>query len=277
MKLSPPRPHGLALAIALTLSGLAAAPAQAAPGVQQILDANAKARGGLATWRAVNTLTTEGAMDAGGKPNRELHYVLHQKRGRKQRLELTVKDQVAVQVYDGVQGWKVRPYLNTSEVQPYTAAETEVAQRAEELDGLLLDAAAKRTQISYVGEEKIDGKDNYRLHVVPAQGKPRDVWLDASTYLETRIEGDPRRLDGRMHAVSVYYKDYRPEHGLVLPHLQETVVEGVKERYKLTITKATVNEPLPDSLFAKPAAAPGPTTTPATASPAPAATAVATR
>ena len=66
------------------------------------------------------------------------------------------------------------------------------------------------------------------------------------------MEGEPRKLDGRMHSVQLYFKDFRSEHGLNIPHLQETVVEGVKEPYKMTITKVSVNEGLDDALFGKP-------------------------
>ena len=66
------------------------------------------------------------------------------------------------------------------------------------------------------------------------------------------MDGEPRKLDGRMHAVELYFKDFRPEHGLNVPHLQETVVEGVKEPYKMTITKVMVNEGLDDTMFGKP-------------------------
>jgi hypothetical protein len=37
-----------------------------------------------------------------------------------------------------------------------------------------------------------------------------------------------------------------------VPHVLETVVEGVKQSHKMTIEKVAVNQPLEDSLFAKP-------------------------
>src|SRR5690348_18160747 len=102
---------------------LVALPAGAAPGVQEIVEKNIVARGGLAAWHNLQTLTYEGTIDAGGKPAHELPFVMKQKRSHKTRLEIVFKDQTAVQVYDGAQGWKVRPFLNRNEVESYTPAE----------------------------------------------------------------------------------------------------------------------------------------------------------
>jgi hypothetical protein len=66
------------------------------------------------------------------------------------------------------------------------------------------------------------------------------------------MEGEPRKMDGKMHNVAVYFRDYKSEHGLNLPHTQETSVEGYKQSYKMTITRVAVNEPIDDGLFQKP-------------------------
>jgi hypothetical protein len=55
-----------------------------------------------------------------------------------------------------------------------------------------------------------------------------------------------------MHGVAVYFRDYKAEHGLNMPHTQETSVEGYKQTFKMTITRVAVNEPLDDRLFQKP-------------------------
>ena len=128
--------------------------AMAAPpslNVGQIVDKNIAARGGLTAWRNVKTLTLSGDLDAGGKPNRTLPFVLKEKRPRKSRLEIVFKDQTSVQVYDGAQGWKVRPFLNRNEVETYTPAEARSAAAEQDLDGPLMDYAAKGTQIALAG------------------------------------------------------------------------------------------------------------------------------
>jgi hypothetical protein len=82
-------------------------------------------------------------------------------------------------------------------------------------------------------------------------GQVLRVWIDAQTFLETKIDGSPRRLDGKYHAVQVYYRDYRIVNGLMMPYLVETKVEGVKQAEKIAIEKVTVNPTLDDARFAK--------------------------
>jgi hypothetical protein len=242
----------LSLAAATTVATAAAPQAPAPLSVEQIVDRNIAARGGLAAWRAVKTLTIAGELDAGGKPNHALPFVLKEKRQRKSRLELVFKDQTSVQVYDGTQGWKVRPFLNRNEVEAYTPAEAKSASAEQDLDGPLVDYAAKGTQIALAGSQPVEGHPAYKLKLTLRNGEKRYLWIDAASFLELKIDGQPRKLDGRLHNVAVYFRDYKTEYGLTIPLLQETAVEGVKQPYKMTISRVAVNEPMDDALFQKP-------------------------
>jgi outer membrane lipoprotein-sorting protein len=218
----------------------------------QIVDRNVAARGGLDSWRAVKTLAMSGKLDAGGKKNAELPFVMKMKRPHMSRLEIRFEDQTAVQVYDGAQGWKLRPFLGRDEVEPYTPAEARMAAAWEELDGPLVDYARKGTKVELLGTEAVEAHSAYKLKLTLKNGEQRNLWIDAANFLELKIDGEPRKLDGRVHNVAIYYRDYRVENGLTVPHVLETVVEGVKQSYKMNIERVTVNQPLEDSLFAKP-------------------------
>ena len=89
---------------------------------------------------------------------------------------------------------------------------------------------------------KVTQKDRNVLH----------VWIDAKSFLELKIDGAPRRLDGKPHAVSIYLRDFRTVAGVVMPFVYETNVQGVKGSEKINIDKIVVNPGLPESRFAKP-------------------------
>jgi hypothetical protein len=219
----------------------------------QVIDRNVAARGGLEAWRAVNTLAMSGKLEAGGKQNSELPFVMKMKRSHKSRLEIRFQEKTAVQVYDGAQGWKVRPFLGRDEVEPYTAAEAKAAQAWEELDGPLVDYARKGTKVALIGMESVEGHNAYKLKLILKDGEERNLWVDATSFLELKIEGEPRKLDGRIHKVVIYYRDYKAEKGLTVPRVLETVIEGVKQSaHKMKIESVTFNQPMDDALFAKP-------------------------
>lgn len=237
---------------AAALAPATAADAPAAMPVGQIIDRNIAARGGLAAWKAVQTLTLAGMIDAGGKENHQLPFVNRMKRPHKSRLEITFKDQTSIQVFDGTHGWKVRPFLNRNEVEDFTPAELKSAAAAEELDGPLVDYAAKGTKVALVGSDVVEKHPAYKLKLTTRTGQDLNLWIDAKTFLELKIDGEPRRMDGRMHNVHVFYRDFKTEHGLTTPRVLETEVDGVKGTHKMDITRVAINEPMDDSLFQKP-------------------------
>jgi len=252
-----------------------------------IVEKNVAARGGLQAWRAVQTMSMAGKMGAGGNqratmpvpaqgptpaikslPQRpvdevQLPFVMELKRPRKMRVELLFNGQTAIQVFDGSNGWKLRPFLNRREVEPYTPDEMKAASLQEDLDGPLVDYAAKGTKVEVAGMEKVENRDTYNLKLTMKDGTALDVWIDAQTFLETKMGGQPRRLDGVYHPVEVYLRDYRAVNGLQIPFILETKVLPVAQAgqkfvttrvpvEKTIIEKVTVNPNLEESLFSKP-------------------------
>ena len=281
----------IALAFALSLSAAPGTTSPTAPKLSaaEIVEKNVAARGGLQAWRGVQTMTITGKLGAGGNqrstlsvpvpdlpkgqravlPRRpieevQLPFVMELKRPDKVRFELEFRKQTAIQVFDGVQGWKLRPYLNRQEVEPFSQEELKMSSKQGQLDGFLIDYAAKGTRVEFDSIEKVEDRDTYKLKLTLKGGEVMHVWVDARTFLEAKVEGQPRRLDGTYHPVEVYYRDYRPVNGLQIPFVLETRVLPVSKTAtglrdtpvppeKILIDKVTVNPKLDDSLFSKPA------------------------
>jgi outer membrane lipoprotein-sorting protein len=224
----------------------AAAPAQLT--AAQIVEKNIAARGGLAAWHNVQTLTMKGQMDAG--KGVKLPYLFELKRPGKQRLEIQFNGQTAIQVYDGSNGWKLRPFLNRKQVEIFTPEEMKQQSMESELDGPLVDYAAKGTRVEADGIDKVEGKDAYKLKLTLKNGIVRHLWVDAQSFLEVKIDGT-RRMDGKPRPIETYYRDYRNVQGLQIPFLYETAVQNVKGTEKIEIEKVEVNPALADSQFAK--------------------------
>ena len=195
----------------------------------------------------------------------EVPFVMELARPHKRRFELVFNGKTAIQVYDGTHGWKLRPFLNRREVERFTPEEMKIASAEAELDGWLIDYAAKGTKIQLVGMDKVDGRDTYKVKLTTQDGNSLHVWIDAKTFLEAKIEGQPRRLDGFYHPVEVSFRDYRQVNVLVIPFVLETRVlpvtrtaTGLRDTpvpvEKISLEKVEVNPELDASAFAKPAA-----------------------
>ncbi len=243
-----------ALASSLVAVAAVAAESAAKPaslGAEQIVEKNIAARGGLEAWRAVRTMSYLGKMEAGGKQNAQLPFRMELKRPRKSRVEIDFANDTAIQVYDGANGWKLRPFLGRREIEPFSEEQLKSAAAESDLDGPLMDHVAKGTTVELMGVEKVEGQDSYKLKLTMKGGQVRHLWIDTNTFLETKIEGTPRRLDGRMHPVDVYFREYRSVDGLMIPHVLESVVVGSRQTHKMTIEKVVVNPSLDDSRFTK--------------------------
>jgi outer membrane lipoprotein-sorting protein len=253
----------------------------------QVVEKHVAARGGLQAWRAVQTLSVSGTLDAGSgdstarsiklaqrrmgataKKGRvdttvgadkgeaiqqvQLPFTLDMKRPRKSRLEIIFAGKTAVQVYDGTNGWKLRPYLNRNDVEPFTAEEAKSETAKADIEGPLVDYAAKGTKVELAAVERVEGHDAYKLKLTMKNGDVQHIWIDAQSFLDVKIDGLPRRMDGRMRNVWIYQRDFRSVQGLMMPYVLETAVEGVPQTHKMTIQSVAVNRALDDSRFAKP-------------------------
>lgn len=268
--------------------GATAALAAAQLPVEQILARNAAARGGLDAWRKVTSVSMTGQMDANkprssrpdyhppmanpkrqasgaapaapaDDPNKviELPYRLEMKRPLKTRLEIDFNGKTSVQIYDGVQGFKIRPYLGREGAEPYTAAERQLAAAEQELDGPLIDSGRKGTQVALEGVEKVEGSEAYKLKLTFKNGTVRHLWVDATSFLDVKMDGT-RHVDGKPREVDTYLRNYKAVDGLMFPTLTETVIQGVPGSSKLTVASVSVNPVIDDSRFkvdAKPAVA----------------------
>jgi hypothetical protein len=286
-----PQLLGLLCAAGCVASLLAAADVASAAAkltADQIVAKHAAARGGLAAWHAVQTMSWSGKMDVGTgdstskstqfaeeamapktrkaiaarapdkveqKKQVQLPFVVDMKRPALSRVEIVFAGKTAVQVYDGKNGWKVRPYLNRNDVEPFTEEESKASAGGWDIDGPLLGAAAKGTKVEFEAVEPVEGKEAYRLKLTPSNGHVQHIWIDAHSFLDVKVEGAPRHMDGKMRTVWIYQRDFRSEQGVMVPHVLETAVDGYPDTHKMVIEKVAVNPVLNDTLFAKPSGA----------------------
>jgi hypothetical protein len=256
----------------------------------QIVDKHIEARGGLQAWRGVQSVAWNGKMDAGfgdsaarsaryvsnaakanntrakkellaqqnGAPKPEadkqvqLPFLYEMKRPNKSRVEVVFDGKTAIQVYDGSKGWMMRPYLNRDDWEPFSPDQAKMQAAEAGLDGPLVDYAKKGTKVELESVEAVEGHDAYKLKLTMKNGDVRHVFIDAQTFLDVKVEGMPRRMDGRMHTVWVYQRDFRSVQGLMVPFVLETAVDGYKDTHKMLIEKVGLNPALDDALFVRP-------------------------
>lgn len=219
----------------------------------QIVEKNVAARGGLDAWRKIQTMAWVGHVESVNTPSEELPFALALKRPNMTRFEITVLNRRAVRMFNGKQGWKVSPSATGGgEARPYTMDELRSAHDEQVIDGLLIDHQAKGIDVTLEGIEKVDGHDAYRLCAKLPSGVTRHVWVDAQSFLDVKYDREARGPHGPV-TVEVKYSDYKDVEGLQIPFKIESGVAAAGKSDRLMIEKVSLNPPLDDGIFTRPA------------------------
>jgi outer membrane lipoprotein-sorting protein len=254
----------------------------------QIIEKHIAARGGTQAWHSVQSMSWNGKMEVGYSDSSarsvryvssaanahkspkqlavlqadaarhqndkqvQLPFLLEMKRPNKSRVEVEFDGKTAVQVYDGQNGWLLRPYLNRNDWEPFSAEQKQAQQDKWGLEDPLFDYVAQGMKVDLESVESVEGNAAYKLKLTEKNGDVRHIWIDAKSFLDVRVEGTPRRMDGRVRTVLVYQRDFRTVQGLMVPFVLETATDGYQDTHKMVIEKVAVNPRLDDTLFVKP-------------------------
>ena len=229
-------------------------PVDAPPTLALILERNAEARGGMDAWQKIRSMVWAGHVEVANRPDQNLPFMLEQKRPGSSRFEILSGGQKSVRTYNGKEGWKVRSNgLSKPELQAFTEEELRFAQDTPVIDGVLMDYVAKGFNVRLAGDDWLDGRQNYVLRVALPGGVLHRVWVDAETFLESRLDRESRKATGQTALTTVRYRDYRDFEGLQMPVTVETGAQpGADMGSKLVIERIALNPELSDDLFDRP-------------------------
>jgi outer membrane lipoprotein-sorting protein len=231
---------------------LAAASAQAVT-VDELIAKNIKARGGIEKIRAVQSLRTSGKMfQGGGDYSIELAYAQMIKRPGMIRQEVSMQGLTAVGAYDGSLGWQIQPFEGRLDPEKLSADDMKGFKLLADLDGPLVDYAAKGSKVEYLGTEDVDGTDAYKIKVTLKDGDVIYVFLDPDYFLEIRMIVQ-MRIRGSEFVEEDDLGNYEQVNGVMLPFSLESGPKGQAKSTKIIIEKAEINVVLDTKLFQLPA------------------------
>jgi len=242
------RKFGLGLAVVLLL--VLAAPAATAQTVDELIEKNIKAHGGLEKLKNVKTTRMTGKMTMG---QMEAPFVIEQKRPNMTRMEFTVQGMTGVQAYDGKNGWMVMPFAGKKDPEPMSADALKMAEDQADFDGPLLDYKTKGNTVELAGKENVEGTEAYKLKVTKKTGDVTYLYLDAETFLEIRSEGK-RKIQGNEVEAETSIGDYKEVNGLMVAHSFESGAKGMPQKRKLTVDKVEFNVAVDEARFKMPEA-----------------------
>jgi outer membrane lipoprotein-sorting protein len=223
------------------------------PTVADIVQKNAAARGGAEAWKKLQTMVWAGHTESSNAPERKLAFLLELKRPARMRFEIASPTGKLVRIYDGANGWKVRPDSNgIPDVKDYTEDELAFARSAQIIDGPLMDLAAKGSELRLLGVDTLADRKAFVIESRLPAGDVSRVWVDAETFLELRLDRQIQMSGARTAVSTILFHDYRPFKGLQVPVVIETGSGPGKPTDKLVIEKVALDPAIDDKTFLKP-------------------------
>jgi hypothetical protein len=223
--------------------------------VDEVIAKHIEAQGGMAKLKALQSIRMTGKFEAGGM---QAIFTQLYKRPMKTRLDIQIQGMSMVQAYDGHNGWKIVPFTGKKDPEPMTNDELKNIRGQADIDGPLMDYKAKGSTVELIGKEKIDGGDAYHLKVTLKDGSLREMYLDASTFLVSKILVKTT-MQGAEVELESNATDYRQVDGVMFPFsIEQHATSGNGPGQKISFTKVEVNPPVQDSIFRMPGATPAP-------------------
>lgn len=212
-----------------------------AQSVDEIIERNIQANGGLQNLNSVNSLRMTGKMRLTLISGIELPIIIEQKRPNRWRMEFNVFGTTIVETFDGVQIGVVTPtgnFLSEKELASFSAEDYA------DFDGPLIHYRTKGNKVEYVGEESVNGVKAHKLKVTLKNDHVQYIYLDKKTYLEVRITSKQNE-SGAEYEINL--GDYKRVGGLILPHTID--YKGDPLMQKITIGHVEINPKIEDSRF----------------------------
>jgi outer membrane lipoprotein-sorting protein len=207
--------------------------------------------GGMDKISAIKTMRSTGKFTGGG--GFEALIVNENKRPDMVRNEMSLQGMTAISAYNGKSGWKINPFGGKKDAESMSDEELKQVVEAADIDGPLINAAAKGNKIEYIGKEEYEGSDVFKLKVTLAGGTVKYFYLDTDYYVPIKIE-TKRMVRGTEVEFEQILGDYKEAGGVYFPFSIESGPKGGSFHSTVTFETIEINPVIDDSRFMMPAA-----------------------
>jgi hypothetical protein len=216
-----------------------------AENVEEIINKNIEARGGLEKINALTSMKLTGqiTMPQGEKAP----IIVYQKRPHFVRLEFRYKGMTRIDAFDGQTPWMINPFKGTSVPQEMHADDAKDIMEQSDFGGPLVNYKEKGNKVELLDKEDLAGGAVYKLKVTLRNGDIRYFFLDAENYLDFKITRVVKR-EGTEMKIDTLLSDYEEINGLMVP-LSVYVKSGEQILNQITWDNVEFDVPMDDSMF----------------------------
>lgn len=213
--------------------------------VDEIADKHVAAMGGMDKLNGVSTLVTDRSLAVQGMeiPTKTTLVI-----GKSLRSESTIMGNSMIQVIDDQKGWMIRPTMMGGTGEPEEMPADQIKQQLSQLDpfGGLINYKEKGNKVELIGKEKLDKKDVYHLKLTTKDGQVIEEFLDANTYLVSKVKANMNGQDGE-----ITFSDYKDYEGIKFAGSMDITNPQMGVMTFIT-NKVVINSKVDDAIFKRP-------------------------
>ena len=230
---------------ALLLLALTAAPSMT---LEEVLQKNYAARGGLEALRAVKSVRMKQHNEGGWG---YFETITTTARGLKSRSDTTSQGMTESSAVDGFKGWQTNAFGGRKDAIAMSPDDLTAALDDADLDGPLVDWKQKGHVVELLGTEDLDGSPTWKLKVTLKSGTVEFWFLDAETFIELKVLTQ-RKIRGALVEYETEFGNYAKIDGVYYPFSFESRRRRSQWTSHTTVDQVEVNVKVDDAFFARP-------------------------
>lgn len=224
----------------LTAACLFLSAAAQAQSVEEIVKKHNQAIGGDA-WKKITSLVFSGNVSANGM---DIPVRITKVKDKGMRTNIEAMGVKGFIIITPTAGWQFLPFGNGQTKPEAMTAEMVKAQQSEmELGDDLMNYQARGGKLEYIGKEKVDSTECFKLSLTNKDGAVKTLYIDPATYFTVREERKIK-ADGKEMEAKRTYTDYQ-----ILPEGIVVAMSMGGDMGETKIYKVEVNTVKDDSMF----------------------------
>lgn len=197
------------------------------------------AMGGADKLNSIKTLKSEGNLSVQGM---DIPVTLTRKSNTGMRLDMEIMGTSNYQIFTPTKGWMFMPVQGQTEPMELPAEQLKSVKSQLDLSGSLVDYKKKGYTVEYLGMDKVEGADAYKLKVVK-DSAVQTYYIDAKTNFLVKVSSKAN-VNGEEIDVDNAYADFKQTaDGFWFPY-SNTTMQGT-----IVFDKITVNGEVDDKIF----------------------------
>jgi len=213
--------------------------------LDEIIEKNTQAIGGKEIIKSITSIYIENTIEVMGNESASTTIILN---GKGIKTKSDVNGQSLIQCYTNKGGWMINPMAGSSDPAVMTKDEYKNGESRINVSESFMDYASKGNKVEFLGKEKFQNSDAFKIKVIMPDSVAIIYFIDASSYYVVQTMMNVEMMGQKMDVISKFNDYQKTDFGFVLPKTT-TVNYGEQFSLGIKLKKAEFNKPVDQTIF----------------------------